>query len=406
MDRRMYVRTLPCAAACLLMVVFAACGDDHATGPQPTIAPVTIQLFAGNGQSASIGEAVPAPPSVRVTGAGGVPAPGITVHFAVTAGGGGVFLTTTRTNRDGIASAGRWTLGIGPGMNILEATVTGLGSVRFFATGESPFHITVRYIGPVAPQHREAVDSAVMRWRSVIIRDLESVRVAMGGGICFPQQPALNEMVDDLLLYVRFVSIDGVDGILGRAGPCLLRSQPGLPILGYLELDTDDLIEIEKVGALHDLVLHEIGHVLGFGTMWPEFRFISGAGGINPLYTGTNALDRYHRIGGAHAGVPVENTGTAGTRDSHWRESVFGNELMTGFLSGSGNPLSAVTIASLQDLGYTTSTGAADGYTLGIDARERSFGVNPIGISLEGREQIIAPRFTLTPTGTFQRIVW
>jgi hypothetical protein len=29
--------------------------------------------------------------------------------------------------------------------------------------------------------------------------------------------------------------------------------------------------------------------------------------------------------------VPVENSGGSGTRDAHWRESEFGNEVMTGY---------------------------------------------------------------------------
>src|SRR5258708_39129929 len=37
---------------------------------------------------------------------------------------------------------------------------------------------------------------------------------------------------------------------------------------------------------------------------------------------------------------------------SHFRESVFGNEVMTGYLNNGANPLSRVTIASLADLGY------------------------------------------------------
>ena len=62
--------------------------------------------------------------------------------------------------------------------------------------------------------------------------------------------------------------------------------------------------------------------------------------------------------------VPVENTGEEGTRDSHWRETVFVNELMTGFVGNAGNPLSALTIASLADMGYTVNLAAAEPYTL------------------------------------------
>ena len=62
--------------------------------------------------------------------------------------------------------------------------------------------------------------------------------------------------------------------------------------------------------------------------------------------------------------VPVENTGGPGTADSHWRETVFRNEMMTGFVGPSGNPLSRMTVASLQDLGYVVDLNAAEPYSL------------------------------------------
>src|SRR5215207_4498866 len=62
--------------------------------------------------------------------------------------------------------------------------------------------------------------------------------------------------------------------------------------------------------------------------------------------------------------IPVENSGGSGTRDSHWRESTFNNELMTGFLDSGANPLSRMTIGSLEDFGYTVDYGAADGYNI------------------------------------------
>jgi hypothetical protein len=51
----------------------------------------------------------------------------------------------------------------------------------------------------------------------------------------------------------------------------------------------------------------------------------------------------------------VENTGGTGTADAHWREETFGQELMTGYISNADNPLTGMTIGSLQDLGYTVS---------------------------------------------------
>jgi hypothetical protein len=52
--------------------------------------------------------------------------------------------------------------------------------------------------------------------------------------------------------------------------------------------------------------------------------------------------------------VPVENEGEPGdgTWGSHWRESVFTSELMTGFANPGEEPLTRLTIASFEDLGY------------------------------------------------------
>ena len=83
---------------------------------------------------------------------------------------------------------------------------------------------------------------------------------------------------------------------------------------------------------------------------------------------GQMSLQAFDAAGGAAfvgAKVPVENTGGSGTRDSHWRESVFDAELMTGYMNaGVANPLSAVTAASLRDLGYSVDVARADSYAL------------------------------------------
>ena len=41
-----------------------------------------------------------------------------------------------------------------------------------------------------------------------------------------------------------------------------------------------------------------------------------------------------------------------------------GNELMTGFLNATSNPLSAITSASLRDLGYVVNDVPSDPYTV------------------------------------------
>ena len=109
-----------------------------------------------------------------------------------------------------------------------------------------------------------------------------------------------------------------------------------------------------------------MGHVLGIGTLWNIKGLVQGAGSANPIFTGINAMREFAALIGATSStpVPLANTGGAGARDSHWRESVFGNELMTGFLNPGFNPLSRMTIASLEDLGYTVNYNAAAPFML------------------------------------------
>ncbi len=85
-------------------------------------------------------------------------------------------------------------------------------------------------------------------------------------------------------------------------------------------------------------------------------------------FTGGGAITAFNNSNGGNTysgqKVPVENTCGAGTADAHWRESIFDIELMTGFISGTPNPLSVTTIASLQDLGYSVNSLEADAFTI------------------------------------------
>ena len=216
--------------------------------------------------------------------------------------------------------------------------------------GSGGFSITLQVSGLTANQ-QAIFQQAANRWAEVITGDLPD---ATYNGIA----------VDDVLIAASSVAIDGQGGILGSAGPDRFRSGTSLPYHGTMRFDSADLASLEASGGLYYVVLHEMGHVLGIGTIWSTRGLLSGAGTSNPLFIGANAVAAYNSIFGTSvSGVPVENTGGSGTRDSHWRESVFGNEVMTGFLNNGNNPLSRITIASLADLGYQVNLSAADSYT-------------------------------------------
>ena len=172
----------------------------------------------------------------------------------------------------------------------------------------------------------------------------------------------LNRILDDDLMVDAIVApIDGAGGVLGSAGPCVVRSG-GLPAYGVMKFDSADLASLESDGLLSTVILHEMGHVLGIGTVWNS-PLLTGSGTSNPVFTGAVARGAWQAIGGT-GNVPVENSGGAGTANSHWRETTFNAELMTGYVDPGSNPMSRVTVGSLSDLGYGVALDAADPYGL------------------------------------------
>jgi hypothetical protein len=213
------------------------------------------------------------------------------------------------------------------------------------------FQITLNMTG-LTTSEQAIFQQAAARWAQVITGDL-------------PNATYRGQTVDDMLISASATSIDGVGGILGQSGPDAFRAGTDLPYHGVMQFDSADMASMEQSGLLLSVILHEMGHVLGIGTIWEDKGLLSGAGTSNPIFTGANATAQYNQIFGTNArGVPVEATGGSGTADSHWRETVFTNELMTGWAGpGTNLPLSRVTIGSLADLGYTVNYAAADAYT-------------------------------------------
>lgn len=94
--------------------------------------PLVIQ--AGDGQSAVHDTPVPIAPAVLVEDQYANPISGVSVTFAVTAGGGGVTGSPATSTADGIATLGSWTLGSTSGANTLSASAPGAPPVTFSAT--------------------------------------------------------------------------------------------------------------------------------------------------------------------------------------------------------------------------------------------------------------------------------
>src|SRR6266496_6623614 len=150
---------------------------------------------------------------------------------------------------------------------------------------QSAYKIVVRFLGGLTTAQKNAFKAAANRWTKVIVGDVPSVLV---GG----------EVIDDLLIEAQGVSIDGPGGILGQAGPTNLRTASAgvsafLPAKGIMSFDTADLAQMQGDGTLLDVITHEMGHVIGIGTLWTSKVLLVGANTSNPTVKGINAKKEY-----------------------------------------------------------------------------------------------------------------
>jgi len=285
------------------------------------------------------------------------------------------------------------------------------------------FDIDLAYFGEsYTDAQKTAFDEAVAFWERIVIGDLQDVSVDFADDVaCGQGEPAFTGTIDDLLVYVS--SFESTGDTLGVAGPCRSRTggpDEGTNLVGYMEFNTTYLEQLEADGQLVETIVHELGHVLGFGTNWefePYFDLLAyepssstdcssvATFDVPPTYLGEFGRQAYERLGGV-GDVPVEEDGGPGTKCGHWDEETFGNELMTGFLNkGAPNPLSVLSTAAFLDLGLDVDLRQSEPYepptelalrTQGLDLAGREILLRPLG-GVDVRDGTVHP---IAPTGT------
>lgn len=339
-----------------------------------------LDKVAGDGAVGLAGNFTPVLPVVQLNDESGRPIRGVPVTFRVAGGGGSLSYAVDTTGVSGQASPGSWRFGTA-GLQTLEVSVAGVDPVTFSATATVPpapsFDIDLRFVDPQpGTDQRAAFLAARDRWERIIVGDVPDVNTSVPANACgtdslTPPLPSIPAPIDDVVIFAGIRPIDGPGGILAQAGPCVIRTAGSLPVVGLITFDSDDLDLLTENAGLADVATHEMAHVLGFGIIWENLGLITGAGTADPLFLGVGARQGFASLQrGTRAllqEVPLENTGGGGTRDGHWRETVFGAELLTGFYTrGSSNPLSVLTTAAMRDMGYLARDDQADSFAIGF----------------------------------------
>lgn len=259
------------------------------------------------------------------------------------------------------------------------------------------YPIELRNVGPgLSPAVQEAFNCARARIQSVIRAPISLVTFTSATttpASCFSQTIDAGTSTGGVIILMRVAPIDGVGAVLGRAGPCSIRSTSRLAVIGLMEFDEADLNNLTTNGTLLPVILHEMLHVIGLGSTWrdPLIPNIYTGDTGDPGFLGERATRACRE---EHGGtltcavqVPVENcVGIpgcgAGTQYGHWRELTFDHELMTGYIDPPRPPFSRMSMSALGDLGYTVDVEQAEHYVMPTPTlRERGI-LNPQNLRL------------------------
>ncbi|MXY31966.1 MAG: hypothetical protein F4Y48_12265, partial [Gammaproteobacteria bacterium] len=233
---------------------------------------------------------------------------------------------------------------------------------------EPGFEIQLGFGSGVGADVRSAMRSAAATWEA-ILRDNDFPDVAVNDTFSCKINETVFEVelghLDDLVIAVG-AETDEAGGVVALASICAIRVAGETPALGVILFDNADADRLAQAGNLVEVAMHEIAHILGIG-LGPKWHSLlanpsDALPDADTHFPGSRAVAAFNAAGGAdYTGgkVPVENGGD----DAHWRESVMGSENMTPrFTVGTANPVSAITVQALADLGYRVNARLAQPY--------------------------------------------
>lgn len=231
-------------------------------------------------------------------------------------------------------------------------------------------------------------EDAAKRWGYVVKG--WPARVTDGGPLQLPGERPFTAI--EIQVNFDYFSWDLKEDVVARVPASSLqrlkpsKAQPwNFPFLAALNVDMNDLKELENDPARFlDTIVHEIGHVLGLGTIWEdevldrEALMRKDAKG-NYFYLGEHASRAYSALKKTRpAPIALDWAGPEDSRSFHWSETDLAHEIMSTSLDSpsvatGSNAISTISIGALEDLGYSVAPGAAEPLALASGAaREKA----------------------------------
>ena len=250
------------------------------------------------------------------------------------------------------------TLNLGGAGGVGSVPVGGSSSLLAPLPSFGTFDIVVNGLGSMTAVQQQAFTDAEAFWEATFSGYRSAVLAAA---------------IPALVIDASIVAIDGVGGVLGQAGATNAQGDGSFvtPDAGIMQFDSADVANLIGNGSFDDVILHEMGHVMGFSnTVW-QLNPTGITSGADTTYTGARGLAAYQaEFNAGETSIPVEGDFGPGTAFSHWDEDLFfdhlatnGNsanpEIMTGFLDALPPTISQTTIYSYEDIGYVVNDQSA-----------------------------------------------
>ena len=249
-----------------------------------------------------------------------------------------------------------------------------------------PYDIEVVFLERGTAAQEAMVHAAVERWESIITADITDITFDEPQSMdCFlVPDIAAGDHVDDMRLYVSLAPMD--DDSAWRSHQCWIRVGNYHTILAGLHFNPESLDELAVTEDAVPLLMRALAGLIGHNPfVWKQHGLLGdpsssrndGFPGADTHFKGelaTQAFDAAGGVGYPGKKVPLTNIGGDSYGVDHlWRESVFGDELLsqdyylgTDSTTSADKVLSAISIQAFADIGYQVDLRQANSYTLPI----------------------------------------